>query len=273
MRPCGEGVPQKRPDPVYKKPVKGYGHWDSQGRPGQLPGVRVLQQDQIYHRKGGGAVLGRMALGAALAMFVFCANSAVVRAGDDDEDRSTIDKVMHGLGFKSPFEGSSINYGERSPLVVPPTRNLPPPEEEKTPAANWPKDPDINRRAEAKAKANVKRTKPNPDWALESDRVLRPDELDKGPRTTSSTPATPNANTYQSNPAYVDPNKKSFFSSMSSMFKKEEYATFTGEPERGSLTDPPPGYLTPSPDQPYGVAPEHKGYKAPTLEERVDATS
>ena len=48
-----------------------------------------------------------------------------------------------------------------------------------------------------------------------------------------------------------------------SMFgnKKEEAAKFTGEPPRASLTEPPPGYQTPSPDQPYGVgkaAPESR---------------
>jgi hypothetical protein len=30
-------------------------------------------------------------------------------------------------------------------------------------------------------------------------------------------------------------------------------AKFTGEPPRVSLTAPPPGYQTPSPEQPYGV--------------------
>ncbi len=34
---------------------------------------------------------------------------------------------------------------------------------------------------------------------------------------------------------------------------KEEAARFTGEPARTSLTEPPPGYQTPSPNQPYGV--------------------
>ena len=33
----------------------------------------------------------------------------------------------------------------------------------------------------------------------------------------------------------------------------EEYATFTSEPPRESLIEPPPGYRTPSPTQPYGV--------------------
>ena len=61
--------------------------------------------------------------------------------------------------------------------------------------------------------------------------------------------------------------KKSIFSF--DWFKKEEYATFTGEPPRTSLTDPPPGYLTPSPDQPYGVGPEQKRYKVPTVADRA----
>jgi len=34
---------------------------------------------------------------------------------------------------------------------------------------------------------------------------------------------------------------------------KEEYIPFTGEPARTSLTEPPRGYRTPSPTQPYGV--------------------
>ena len=36
--------------------------------------------------------------------------------------------------------------------------------------------------------------------------------------------------------------------------KPDETAKFTGEPPRTSLTEPPPGYQTPSPDQPYGLA-------------------
>ena len=37
---------------------------------------------------------------------------------------------------------------------------------------------------------------------------------------------------------------------------KEEYIPFTGEPPRSSLIEPPPGYRTPSPTQPYGVGRE-----------------
>jgi len=48
-------------------------------------------------------------------------------------------------------------------------------------------------------------------------------------------------------------NSKSIFNLKGLMGSKEEYAKFTNEPARGSLTEPPPGYRTPSPTQPYGV--------------------
>jgi hypothetical protein len=44
--------------------------------------------------------------------------------------------------------------------------------------------------------------------------------------------------------------------------KDEESAKFTGEQPRASLTEPPPGYRTPSPDQPYGVGKERSQPKA-----------
>ena len=35
--------------------------------------------------------------------------------------------------------------------------------------------------------------------------------------------------------------------------KDKDVGSFTGEPPRTALTEPPPGYRTPSPEQPYGV--------------------
>jgi hypothetical protein len=50
---------------------------------------------------------------------------------------------------------------------------------------------------------------------------------------------------------------KGIFSNISSMWApKEEYSTFSGEPPRASLLEPPAGYRTPSPNQPYGVGKE-----------------
>jgi hypothetical protein len=42
----------------------------------------------------------------------------------------------------------------------------------------------------------------------------------------------------------------------------EEYTTFTKEPERSSLVEPPPGYRTPSSAQPYGVGSKKNEEKA-----------
>jgi hypothetical protein len=51
---------------------------------------------------------------------------------------------------------------------------------------------------------------------------------------------------------------------------KEEYTNFTGEPPRTSLTEPPVGYRTPSPAQPYGVG---KQRGAPAAQNPMDHAS
>jgi hypothetical protein len=224
-----------------------------------------MPQDQITHRMK----FARVALAAGFAALVVCAYASAARAGDSDSDvqgqESFTDKFLRTLGVNNP--GSTeyeINYSERSPLVVPPNRTLPPPVTVTTPAPNWPKDPDV-----AKRKANKNDDKPviqQYDRAAEADRALRPDELNRvsqDPRSVAA-PGTPE----QSEP--VNKPKKSIFSL--DFFKKEQYATFTGEPPRSTLTDPPPGYLTPSPDQPYGIAPENKPYVPKTLGERMEPT-
>jgi hypothetical protein len=66
---------------------------------------------------------------------------------------------------------------------------------------------------------------------------------------------------------------KSMFSGMFSSFSnKGESAEFSGEPSRQDLTTPPPGYQTPSPDQPYGIVPRDVRKKAMTPEERAAGT-
>ena len=51
---------------------------------------------------------------------------------------------------------------------------------------------------------------------------------------------------------------------------KTETAEFSGEPVRESLTAPPAGYQTPSPNHPYGVGPgTPERTKPATLEDRA----
>lgn len=238
-----------------------------------------MPQHDFQGRKAGRQTLirrtlMRTALATALAALCVGACTAIARAGDDDANNaggSIYDKMINVIGLGSQ---GSIQYGERSPLVVPPTRDLPPPSAKAPPPVpNWPKDPDMEQAKEAKVK---EKTGPHPNWVIENSRPLRPDEL-RNPggvaaSTTPGTPTTPASGPSAADyPDQIERSKKSIFSF--DWFKKEQYATFTGEPTRSSLTDPPPGYQTPSPDQPYGIGPERKQRKIPTVADRVTPTS
>jgi hypothetical protein len=207
----------------------------------------------------------RAALGAALAAAVICADSAVARAGGDDDGQPFYAGFLSALGLKS--SGDNINYSERSPLVVPPTRDLPPPGAEVPPAvADWPKDPDLTASAHARAKQKVE---PNHVYGDLDNMPLRPSQLNV-PGTRAARPGAAGGNSSSDYPEQDMHEKRSIFSF--DWFKKEQYATFTGEPARTTLTDPPPGYMTPSPDQPYGVGPAQSRYKVPTIADRVEPT-
>jgi hypothetical protein len=216
-------------------------------------------------RMAGRAIAGRTkrrsaALSGALAALALCAGHTAARAGDDDisSKQSLTDKFLNTLGLHDPFEPQyGINYSERSPLVVPPTRDLPPPQTSiGPPAPNWPVDPEIKARAAAKRDEKVR---PGPDYVTESSRPLRPSELNA---------INPPGTSDQSSASELGKKKANIFNF--DWLKQEDYGTFTGEPPRVSLTDPPPGYQTPSADQPYGIVPEKKIYKPPTLGERME---
>jgi hypothetical protein len=227
-----------------------------------------MPQKPIGGRAARGAKVATIALGAAAAAIVVGLTAPAARAGDDDvaAPPSLYDKFLSTIGLKDPTDVEyEINYSERSPLVVPPTRDLPPPATLRaTPAPNWPKDPDTIRKQASKQEDEKPIARPF-DSVTESSRPLRPDELKTGRAATAvSAPGVGE----QSTPSQLGEPKKSVFSF--DWMNKEQYATFTGEPQRANLTDPPPGYLTPSPDQPYGIQPDKKGYKPKTLGERME---
>jgi len=208
--------------------------------------------------------LFRATLGVALgvAILVGCAGTGA-RAAEEEDDDTPLDtkifqNILQAIGLRRG-EGANIEYRERSPLVVPPNRNLPPPDINSASAKNptWPTDPEVKRRKEAKVK---RRTAPgSADQVMENEaRVLRQDELGGGG------PPAPGASRIE--PIQTDPTallkpselgyKGGFFSSIFNPAKDEEYTTFTGETPRASLIEPPAGYRTPSPTQPYGVGKE-----------------
>ena len=199
--------------------------------------------------------LAVVALGIGLVM-----TAGAARAQNDDEDDKTfeekvIEGIMAGIGGTN-MENRGIEYRERSPLVVPPRLDLPPPVsvsgEVKDP--NWPKDPD-----EAKRKAAIaarKKAKPDP---IEASRILTPSELNAvrtaPPSRTNNDPVQPGNS---SNNPILSPSQLGYNGGFSGLFggNKAETAPFKGEPTRESLTQPPAGYQTPSPNFAYGTGPK-----------------
>jgi hypothetical protein len=201
---------------------------------------------------------------AAIALAIgFVTFSGAARAQDaEDDDKSfedkVIDGVMSGIGATN-MDNRGIDYRERSPLVVPPKLDLPPPASTSAQAKappNWPKDPD-----EARRKAVIARRKTENKDPLAASRILTPSEMAVG-KTASTTPA-PGQVTQpgEGDPgrnAILNPSQLGFDGKLSNMFggSKAEIAPFTGEPTRDSLTQPPPGYQTPSPNFAYGTGPK-----------------
>jgi hypothetical protein len=208
--------------------------------------------------------------GAACALMVLAAAHGTARAEDDDEknsiwnlDTRVFNEFMTSLGLRNS-SGEGIDYRERSPLVVPPSRDLPPPEVVRTqPSAAWPVDPDQKRRKDAAAaKAKRKSTPDDPD--IEA-RNLMPSELDRP----GTGPVRPGSGRNSEDPegTAVPPSQLGYFGGLFSWSgfgfgltePKEEVGTFTREPPRAALTAPPAGYQTPSPAAPYGVT-KRTGY-------------
>jgi hypothetical protein len=241
--------------------------------------VTDMSRDDSKSRKFSYTTLGSV-LGAIL---VVTASTASVQAAEDEDndwyDVKILRGVMRGLGLRNGDE-ATIDYRERSPLVVPPSRDLPPPETdavvERNPA--WPVDPDVQKRKKAKAAVRSGATTAARQ-EYEDGQALRPDQLRRGTISSNGTPAAPGAsNDDVTTGRAVKPSELGWTASVKDMLdvrgwfggQKEEYAKFDGEPARATLTDPPVGYQTPSPAQPYGVGPNNEKAKAKTLEDRAE---
>src|SRR5215467_10274727 len=127
----------------------------------------------------------RIAFGGALGLAVLAALiPAGAQAQDDDDDdkksawnfdKKLLNDLMRSFGLRNGSE-PQIEYRERSPLVIPPNRNLPPPEQAGAGrTAAWPVDPDVKRKQDAAAKkraTNYRGYDPNQEG-----RNLTPSEL------------------------------------------------------------------------------------------------
>jgi hypothetical protein len=217
----------------------------------------------LLHRSRTSAVL----VGLLGVFLVVAGNTGSAFAADNDDDEGTWDQkalrgILRGIGLRNGREGS-IEYKERPPLVVPPNRDLPPPDttgsiSQRDPA--WPSDPDEAKKNAVKKAASERKWSDVSTWG----EALKPSEMKAGktdalPNEKGIKPGQTVETSTQLRPDELGYKGDSMWSSMlglSHTFDKEkpaEGAKFLREPPRGSLTQPPSGYLTPSPEQPYGL--------------------
>jgi hypothetical protein len=170
-----------------------------------------------------------------------------VRAEDEEPfDQKIISNVLGTFGLRS--KDAEIDYKERSPLVLPPRVELPPPETNPASTArNWPVDPDVKRRKNESRRAAFGR-----DYESES-MPIRPSDLNVGEAQRGRGPASPqsgHAGELQS------PNQLGYKGGiLGSLWGggEDKPVQFKEEPPRATLTEPPAGYQTPSPNQPYSA--------------------
>ncbi len=234
------------------------------------------------HCKPGFGQFRRHAIATSLAaMLVFAGGIGHALAQEDDDelpDSKFFRSMLQGLGLKKDgMQSNGINYQERPPLVVPPTRDLPPPQTGDAARGNaaWPKDQDEQRARQAAAKRK-KDAKPF-DWS-DLGAQMSPNELKKGATTAKDTAMRAPQDVEQANRQYK-PSELGYTGGMFSSVKDffgvggggGETATFETEPPRASLTDPPVGYRSPSPAQPYGVSKDNSK-SAPMKSEDLPAS-
>jgi len=194
------------------------------------PGITTTPKLVSRSLRGVRLAAGVAALGTCLVTGMARAEDAA--DGDELKDRFmrafSLDKIGEVTGLrKSEDQKAGIEYRERSPLVVPKSRDLPPPETG-TPVAtptNWPHDPGAN------TTVGTRKAKTTPTVV------------------TTQQPGTSELPAGRGGGGGIDWGAIS----MPWTKKKAETVQFTGEPARETLTQPPAGYQTPSPDYAYGT--------------------
>ena len=232
-----------------------------------------MPQDDSTIRK----VLRAAMTGGLAAILIVAASGghAIAADGDDDDelpDAKFFRSIMTGLGLKKDGAQSGFEYRERSPLVVPPTRDLPPPASDSAQGnAAWPLDQDAKRRKEAASKRKQEKIF---DWS-DLGRQLGPEEMRKAAATPKDealrkrSAETPEAYQQQMKPDQLG--YKGGLWDFNNFFRgnnEGEVGKFDSEPPRASLTDPPAGYRTPSSAQPYGLSKENVKSKPQDIYDR-----
>ena len=222
---------------------------------------------------------------APLAIGLVMTTSATRAADDDRTFSEKITDSFYGAIRGTNMDNRGIDYRERSPLVVPPTLDLPPPAAPSAEAqiANWPKDPDERQRKAIIAAKKKNAPPPARVQVSTAGAAAQPAQpINIAPPVADAAPPptpTPGVIRPTDNPlarGNTDPSYDQagdLFTNGSSVIagwgdsiglgsvfgskKPDTVAVAPGtEPVREALTQPPVGYQTPSPNYIYGLAPK-----------------
>jgi len=190
---------------------------------------------------------------------------------EDNDNRTFSEKVsegFYGMIRGTNMDNRGIDYRERSPLVVPPSLDLPPPvsRAKEGQVANWPKDPDERQRRaviaakkkEAPPPARIRTVGTDPSQAVQPINIAPPVETPQDPSTIRPDYANDRNGTARTDPVY-DKAGDLFTGGASELAEKiglggdlfgsskKSVPVEPGtEPARTALTQPPVGYQTPA---------------------------
>jgi hypothetical protein len=170
-----------------------------------------------------------------------------------------------------------IEYRERSPLVIPPSLDLPPPDQADASARNpaWPRE-QTKKKTALQAKPQVNATPEDPGTSSR----MTPDEMRRGASASAQRVTDPSNSGSKEEievgralrPKELGTSGIFSWSALTGNYGNET-EKFEGEPSRGQLTQPPPGYQTPSASHPYGIARDSgPGWKIPTILSRPEGS-
>jgi len=169
--------------------------------------------------------------------------AAPAHAINDDGRGSTLESLLDMVGMGEAKESDSIQYRERSPLVVPPKMEMPTPQPRPSQKAQaWPQDQELVRARKKQAESNGRTNSKFID--SNGGEKLTPEEM-RAMRAPGASA------TGQSQGCKMDPFDKNsctvaeYWGNLSAKTeKKDELSLQAGvEPPREYLTQPPKGYM------------------------------
>lgn len=207
----------------------------------------------------------------ALCAVVMASPARAQAAQNDGEGPTELQKLLGAAGILD-LPKDPIDYQERSPLVVPPSATLPPPQNVGDVSKlnpEWPVDPDWKRQHDAPKQSKITPEEARGNFQPWGSTV----KVEDMSRVNPARPDKKKASGGYETAGEMEKNGAERLSPSQLGFRgwgKKDSVSFTGEPDRQVLTEPPPGYRTPSPNAPYGVVEEKSKYGKTSIFDRLD---